>query len=229
MSVNPAWRGLYKVGGASAIIYAIGSIFIIPFIIPLMSALPPNNGADAVKAVAANDLLFLTVEAEFAIITVIFLPFLFSLFFALKEVNRTYALIAAGLAILSQVLFLVDTAVAFSLSSIANLYTTVAGPQQAALLAAAEVAQGVRIGLFVIVTPIFGASVLIMGLIMLKGVFRKSVGYLGVVAGALSILPFPPPALGILGLVVVLGGIILVVIWLMAVGYRLFRLGSARV
>ena len=68
-------------------------------------------------------------------------------------------------------------------------------------------------------------GILIISLVMLKGVFHKGVAYLGIVTGALGILSETlRPMLGV-GYSVY--GILLP-IWFIAVGWKLYRLGSSR-
>jgi hypothetical protein len=66
-------------------------------------------------------------------------------------------------------------------------------------------------------------GILILSLVMLKGVFPKGVAYLGIVPGALGIVsealrPLIGPGYFVYGL--------LLPIWFLAVGWRLYRLGA---
>jgi len=78
-------------------------------------------------------------------------------------------------------------------------------------------------------TPVYGSlvpsiGVLITGLVMLKGIFKRAVAYLGVVAGIIGIvagLGFLSPALAILDVL----NLILFGIWLLLVGWKLYTLG----
>ena len=71
---------------------------------------------------------------------------------------------------------------------------------------------------------LFEIGILIISLIMLKGVFHKGVAYLGIVTGALGIISEAlRPILGV-GYIVFF---VLEVIWLIAVGWELYRLGSS--
>jgi hypothetical protein len=69
---------------------------------------------------------------------------------------------------------------------------------------------------------LFEVGILIISLVMLKGVFQKGVAYLGIVTGAVGIVSEAlRPILGF-GYIVFF---VLEVIWLIAVGWKLYRLG----
>ena len=70
---------------------------------------------------------------------------------------------------------------------------------------------------------LFSIGILIISLVMLRGVFHRGIAYLGVVTGTIAIFSETfRPVIGI-GYIVFF---ILEVIWLIAVGWKLFRLGG---
>ncbi len=225
MSVDPAWKGMYKIGGVSAILIGILFVTALPFFFAISSAFPPSSGLEAMKAITQNKLFFLISESVGTLFTILFLPLTFALYLALKGVNRNYMLIASGLIGVGIPLTLLDTAVALSLVSLSDGYVAATGTQQAAYIAAADLAQGMRTALFILFAIPFAVGILITGLVMLKGVFSKWIAYVGVLAGILGLEPFPIPALGTLGVIILAGGGILLVIWLFVVGYKLYKLG----
>ncbi len=225
MSVDPAWKGMYKIGGVSAMLGGILIVITLPFFYAVSSAFPPSSGLEAMKAITGNKLFFLASEGLGTLFTILLLPFAFALYLALKGVNRSYMLIASALIGVGILLFLVDTAVASSLASLSDGYVAATGAQQAAYIAIADLAQGTRTALFVLGAIPMAVGILITGLVMLKGVFSKWIAYIGVSAGILGLEPFPIPALGILGVIIVAGGAILFIIWVLVVGYKLYKLG----
>jgi len=73
----------------------------------------------------------------------------------------------------------------------------------------------------------FGIASIVTGLVMLKGVFSKGVGYLVIIAGTLTLLGaigvlFEPLAL------FVLFGLTLSGVWQIVVGIRLYKLGGLK-
>jgi hypothetical protein len=93
--------------------------------------------------------------------------------------------------------------------------------QRAAFAAAAEVfiAQNNFPSAPGILTPV---GILVLSFLMLRGVFHKGVGYLGIATGALGIVS--EVLRPILGIGYLSYGLLLPV-WLIAVGWRLYRLG----
>jgi hypothetical protein len=93
--------------------------------------------------------------------------------------------------------------------------------QRAALAAAAEgfIAQNIIPNAPGILTPV---GILILSFVMLRGVFHKGVAYLGIATGAIgTVSEALRPLLG-LGYI---GYGLLLPIWFLAVGWKLYRLG----
>src|SRR2546425_1428862 len=79
------------------------------------------------------------------------------------------------------------------------------------------------LGVYAILVP--GVGILITSVVMLRGIFSKTTAYLGLVAGILAIVSVVGPFLvRSLGAAVVVSSVITTV-WLLLVGYRLYRLG----
>lgn len=71
---------------------------------------------------------------------------------------------------------------------------------------------------YAIVVLSFG--ILMIGLVMLKGIFSKSTAYLGLVTGVLGIV-------SIAGMnVTIIMNAVLATVWVLLAGYRLYRLGG---
>jgi hypothetical protein len=86
------------------------------------------------------------------------------------------------------------------------------------------VAESSLLAVYVILVP--GVGFLITGLVMLKGIFSKITAYLGVVSGILSIVSVVGPFfVSSLGLTIIIASI-LITVWILFVGYRLYRLGQ---
>ncbi|MGH2537143.1 MAG: hypothetical protein ACRDHL_07095 [Candidatus Promineifilaceae bacterium] len=79
------------------------------------------------------------------------------------------------------------------------------------------------VAIYTILVP--GIGIFIAGLVMLKGVFRKSTAYLGVAIGIFALIasvgPFVVSALDVAIIIVST----LTMVWFWLVGYRLYRLG----
>jgi hypothetical protein len=148
-----------------------------------------------------------------------------ALYVALKHLNKSYAALGALVGIASEVIALAYNSSPPSLNTgllyLSDQYvaaTTAA--QRAAFATAAE-------GLIAVSNAVNAAGILtamgilIFSLVMLKGVFHKGVAYLGIATGAIGIIsealrPIIGPGYYIYGL--------LLPIWFVAAGWKLYRL-----
>jgi hypothetical protein len=148
-----------------------------------------------------------------------------ALYQALKHLNKSYAALGALAGIVSWALTLAIPTTGGGASILVYLsdhYMAAAtAAQHTAFATAAEVfiAENNITGAVGILTPV---GMLILSLVMLKGVFPKGIAYLGIVTGALGIVseairPILGPGYFVYGL--------LLPIWFLAVGWKLYRLG----
>lgn len=221
---------LYRTGGISAL--ALGTAYIV--IIALYVRIgPPPSGVEARLAYLAGNttawsgILGLSVLTDF-----LFVPVAVSLFTALKEVNRNIMLLATACVLLFVVLDLTITWTNYAaLITLSGRYAkAVNEAQRSAIIIAADYPSLVLESslLFVYNTAVLAVGILMTGFVMLNGIFGKSIAYLGL-------------AIGIFGVVSVVGSFftsilnatiiftsVLTTVWVLLVGYRLYRLGRAR-
>jgi hypothetical protein len=222
---DPSWRGLYRAGGISGILFVVLTIvsIVLVFTKPLQ---PSSGGAATLKNIASNRSLYILKQVLWlgpsALAIVVFL----ALYRALKHLDKSYAAIGALLGIASEILTLAYPTtgeggpVLVYLSDQYMAATTDA--QRAAFATAAEgfIAQNNIPSAPGILTAI---GILIISLVMLRGVFHKGVAYLGIATGAIGIISESlRPLLG-LGYI---GYGLLLPTWFLAVGWKLYRLGS---
>ena len=222
---DPSWRGLYRAGGVSAVLYVILSIGALVLLI-ITPPVPSSGGAATLQYIASNKSVYLLELVLFVGICVPAMVLFLALYMALKHLNKSYAAIAALVAIASQVVGLALNGSPQSLNGglvyLSDQYVTATtAAQRIAFATAAE-------GLIALTNAVnsagilFEVGILIISLVMLKGVFHKGVAYLGIITGAVGIVSEAlRPILGF-GYVVFF---ILEVIWLIAVGWKLYRLG----
>jgi hypothetical protein len=223
-SPDPSWRGLYRAGGVSAILFVVP---VLVAIVLVVVAPPPLNadGAATLQYVASHKVLYVIEQilwlAPSAFALVVFL----ALYQALKHLNKSYAALGALAGIVSWALTLAIPATgggAPILVYLSDHYMAAAtAAQHTAFATAAEafIAENNITGAVGILTPV---GMLILSLVMLKGVFPKGIAYLGIVTGALGIVseairPILGPGYFVYGL--------LLPIWFLAVGWKLYRLG----
>lgn len=225
-SPDPSWRDLYRAGGVSAVLFVA---LVLVAIVLVVVAPPPLNsdGATTLQYVASHKVLYLIEQALWLAPSVFALVVFLALFLALKHLNKSYAALGALAGIVSWALTLAlpttggGAPVLVDLSDHYMAATTTA--QQTAFATAAEVfiAENNITSAVGILTPV---GILIISLVMLKGVFPKGVAYLGIVTGALGIVsealrPILGPGYIVYGL--------LLPIWFLAVGWKLYQLGSS--
>jgi hypothetical protein len=160
----------------------------------------------------------------------LFVPVALSLYLALKGVNRNAMLVATAFVGLFIVLDLAVTWPNYaSLITLSSNYAAATNEaQRAAYVAAANYASAVLTSSLEAVYSILILSlgILIIGLVMLKGIFGKSTAYLGLVTGVLGIVSVVGPLfVSTLSATIIITSV-LTTVWVLFVGYRLYRLGT---
>jgi hypothetical protein len=144
---------------------------------------------------------------------------------ALKHLNKSYAALGAVVGITSWALTLAWPATGGGAPALVYLsdhyVAATTDEQRAAFAAAAEgfLAQNIIPNAPGILTPV---GILILSFVMLRGVFHKGVTYLGIATGAIGTVS--EALLPLLG-VGYIGYGLLLPIWFLAVGWKLYRLG----
>jgi hypothetical protein len=226
-SPDLSWRALYRVGGASALLATL--FYIVATVVDFsVQPAPTSGGAATLQYIAEHRPVYILEQALWlapsVLLTVVFL----ALYVALKDLNKSYAAIGGVLGIASWALTLVYPATgggAPALVYLSDQYVGVTGEaERAALVAAAEtfIAQNTIPTAVGILEPV---GILIFALLMLKGIFHRGVAYLGIATGALGIVS--EALRPVLGLGYIVYGLLLFV-WLIAVGWELYRLARAR-
>ena len=227
-SDNSNMKGLYRVGGMSAIVLSMS--YIIITVLYVMGGALPSGGEEWLKHIAKHTLEWQAILGFSVLTDFLFVFVLWSLYWALKEINRNATL--AGIAFVG--LFVVlDLAVTWpnysSLISISTKYAIATNDtQRMAFVAAANYAYGVLssslFAVYAILVPALGIS--IIGLVMLKGTFSKVTAYLGVVTGILGIISVVGPFfLTALGMVAIITSV-LTTVWVLFVGFKLLKLSK---
>jgi hypothetical protein len=225
-SPDPSRRGLYRVGSVSAALFVV--LIIVPLVLIFTTSQPPiSGGAATLQYIASHKFVYLTELVSFVGLSVPAMVVFLALYAALKHLNKSYAALGALLGIASEGAALAYNSSPQSLNGgllyLSDHYvaaTTAA--QRIALATAAE-------GLIAVANGVAAAGILtaigipILSLVMLKGVFHKGIAYLGIVTGVLGIVCEPLRPL--LGLGYAVYGLLLP-IWFIAVGWKLYRLGS---
>ena len=226
--VDPDGKWLYRAGGISALALGIGYIIIIGLYVPMGA---PPSGAEALLTYMAGHMTLWWAILGLSVLTdFLFVPVALSLYLALKGINRNAMLVATACVGLFVVLDLALTwtnyAVLIPLSG--NYAAATSDAQKLVLSAAAYYPSAVLESslLFVYNTLTLSIGILITGLVMLKGIFSRSTAYLGLATGFFGIVAVAGPFLTSTLDVTILIASVLTTVWILFVGYRLYRLGQ---
>lgn len=223
-SPDPSWRELYRAGGMSAVLFV--ALIVVSLVLEFTTPRPPDaGGAATLEHIAAHRKVYLLKQALWLGPSVFAMFVFLSLYAALKHVNKSAAAVGSLVGVSSWALTLAWPATGGGSPSLVylsdqyNAATT--DEQRAAFAAAAEafIAQNNFPSAPGILTPV---GILLLSFLMLRGVFHKGVGYLGIATGTIgTVSEALRPVLGI----GYLGYGLLLPIWFLAVGWKLCRLG----
>lgn len=227
-AVDPDGKWLYRVGGISALVLGLAYIITIPLYAHVGA--PPSGGEARLKYLALNTTVWWAILGLSVLTDLLFVPVAFSLYLALKGVARSVMLVATAFVGLFIVLDLAVTWPNYAtLITLSGHYAAATNDvQRAAYVAAATYASAVLASSLEAVYSILILSlgILMIGLVMLKGIFSKSTAYVGVVTGILGIISVAGPFfISTLSVTIIITSV-LTTIWVLLVGYRLYRLGK---
>ena len=214
-----SWGALYRAGGVAALLCAALSIADLALIF-ILPPLPSSTGAATLAYIVANRpgyTLFQALLVGPVAFTLVTFP---ALYIALKPLNKSCAAAGSVIGIASVVLCLVPFSSVNGLVYLSYRYAAATSDaQRTALASAAEslLAQNNSVSAGGV---LFAASILILSVVMLKGVFPKSLACLGIASGVVGI--FCESLRPVIGAAFSIYGILLV--WLIAVGWKLYKL-----
>jgi len=200
-------------GGAILVIFLL-SVFIFQVALPLTPQAVLENPVPPVA------LYFLAALGE-----LLLLPGALGLYLSLKDVKKNHMLIAATFWFVAVSLYLVSRGQIISLLPISGRYAAASGETlRAAYLVSADRAIEVANIYGNMALMLHQVGSIIMGLVMLKGVYGRRTGYLVTVAGTMTFI-------GTFGIVLrplslfTLFGLMLTGVWQIIVGAKLYKLG----
>jgi len=231
-TVDFAWKSLFRVGGAGALIVAV----LLSIEIVVFTAYPlPSTVVGYFTLFQSNrligllDLYLLEIPAY-----ALFVPMFLALYAALRRTNESYMALAAILAIIGTAVFLA-TNNPFSMLSLSDQYAAATTDAERSMLLAAGQAMlastsqravgGFNMG-FLLVSV---AGLIVSAIMLRSNIFSKVTAYVGILANGLSLadyfrLAFVPAA-GLLILFLAIGSGLLLVVWYILIARRLLQLG----
>ena len=221
---DPAWKGLYGVGGISGLLAGILGLVVVVVVL-IEGGAPPSNTEAALKFVVQVAPLQGAAVLLEALLDFLFIPIALALYFTLGNVRKTSMLLATALFGTFAIFDLgVDVVNFYSLAILAGKFTAATSDvQRAAYVVAADLANAQTGAGFLLHGIPLAIAITIAGSVMLKGIFGKRAAFLGIVAGVVGVVAYPLTAISGIGLPLLMFGI-LTSIWSLMVGFKLYRL-----
>lgn len=223
--------GLYRAGAIAALLFAI--LTIVSTVLAYITPQPPSTGAAGTLGAGAATLQFIAANKSVYVLNmVMFLgPTLFTLivflalYVSLRHVNKSLAAIGALLGVAADISFLVPFGLVLGLVPLSDEYVAATTTAQRAAVATTADGLIAQVNVVSVGGIVFALGVLVISLAMLKGVFHRNVAYLGIVTGIVGIVceslrPILGGWYGIYGILL---------IWILAVGWKLYRMSDPRV
>ncbi len=226
--IDPSWKTLYAIGSVLALVYVI--MVVVPLVLLFSVPQPPAQGGAAVlDYIAAHKAIYYVELICFVGLSLPALGVFLAVAVSLKDSHKSLATLGGLVGIVSEVVALALGSSPQSLSGgliyLSDQYVATSVEAQRSLLSAAAesfLANANAVSSAGILTAL---GIFLLSLCMFHGGYRRWVAVLGTFTGALGMLfEALRPQLGALyGLF----GILLPV-WFVAVGIRLFQLGFRR-
>lgn len=224
---DPAWRRFYTIGGICAGLYVLFALLVPGVMVAAVSDFWDTlvDPAALLAFIADNKLYWHIVQGGVLEASILLVITFAAVYLTLKHVDRVFAAIGAIISITTQLLFMAYYPVLLGLVYLSDQYATAEAARQASLEASAEALIAQNSAFNPIYEALMGLGILFLSLAMLKGVFSRFVAYLGIVTSVatfvgLSLYP-------IVGLGYFFWWAFFVV-WLLAVGWKLYKLGRKR-
>ena len=226
-AVDPDGKWMYRVGGIAALILVIG--YFLTFPVYGSVGFYPDGDEARLAYFAKNATGWWIITGLMVVTDLLIVPVFLALYQALKGISRNAMLLALA----CEGLFVaVDLAVTWtahsSLLTLGSNYVAATSDAQRATLVAAAGYPSTMLdsplgGIYAILIPALG--ILLTAPVMSKGIFGKSTVYLGWAVGISGIVagmsPIFPGALSAMPII----NALLVMVWYLFVGLRLYRLG----
>jgi len=234
---DSVWRGLYKIGGATALLAAILlpiEVIVFGVLGQPPSTITPSTVADTFTLFHNNKLLgLLEFDLLGIVIYILLVPTLLALYAALRRASASVTAIGTIFFFIGITIYFASNTI-FCMLYLSDQYAAaITDAQRSMFLAAGQVLLTVfTITAFSFSYVMVSASLLIVAAVMLRSaIFSRVTAYVGILANMLAVgsiavgstpLPFSLMVGGLLSLI----SIVPLLIWFALIGRRLFQLGS---
>jgi len=176
---DTSWKALYRLGSVAAVLYVVLAV-----LIPLVLVVSVDydfelDGAALLEFIAEHRTWWITLQGLVLGPSVMLIFAFAALYVALRQLEKTIAAIAALIAISSQILFLAYFPVVTGLAYLSDQFVAAVSPERRAALVGGAEALAAMNNAYGPSDTMIALGVLLYSLVMLKGVFRRSVAYLG--------------------------------------------------
>lgn len=191
-TVSPDGKWIYRVGGFSGILLGIGYLLTIPVTIIIAGGFPPLGAEARLAFFADHTAGWWGVTSLMVFTDLLYIPLFLALYHALKNFNKYLMVLAFACAGSFVLLDLAITWTSYpSLMILSSDYAAAANDAQRSLIVAAAgypsaILDSPLAGIYAILLP--GLGELLASLVMRKGIFSKSLAYMGMIAGVCGIL-----------------------------------------
>ena len=219
---DSAWKSLYRVGGAAALI----TLVLMPIQIVIFIAWPPPSTVDGYFTLFQDNWLLglLNLDLLYMLTNVLMILIFLALYAALRRVNQSCMAIGLTFGLVGIAAYFASNT-AFEMLSLSGQYAAATEAQKAIFLSAGETLLAIYKGTAFAVYYILNAiALLIFSVVMLQSnIFSKVTAYVGILMGVLMLVP---STAGTIGLYFALISLVPTAIWLILITRRLFRLGQ---
>ncbi len=214
---DTSWKSLYKAGGISFILAGVLVLAsLLTFII--VPSIVGASGEEGLKLIAANRSLYILRNAIFGLSLIFLVPGVLALYVAVKDRDKSYALLGAGILLFALTDLVLSEGSTGALVALSDKYAATTTDAQRAIFSTAAEAINTERTAFRAGPVMGGIGLIIISIVMMKGVFHKGIGYLGIATGLVLLLA------SLLGFFFIIFTVLLAV-WSIAVGSKLYKLG----
>jgi len=230
-TADSAWKSLYRVGGAAALIMAV----FIPIQMIIFMVWPPPSTVIGWFTLFQNNRLLGLLDMDLLLIVdqVLMVLVLLALYVALRRPSQSFMAVALTLGLVGIAVYFASTT-AFEMLSLSDQYAAATTEAERSMFLAAGQAMltTFNVGAFQVSYLIVSAAWLMISVVMLRSsVFGRVAACSGILTGATAIGAVAlehTPVIGdlfVLLISVYFAAIVFLVIWVVLIARRLFQLG----
>lgn len=222
--LDPSWARLYRIGAFSALLYVV--LVVVPVVLVFAAPIPPTDGRALLVYIAAHRGFYLTELVCFVGLSVPALVVFAAVTAALKDVDKSIALIGGLLGVSSETIALALGSSPQSLHGglvvLSNSYAVATTEAQRASLASAADALIAATNAVSWAGILTAAAILTLSSVMGGSDFGRVIAVVGVITGAVGIIA--ETLRPVIGAAYLVYGLLLPV-WFALAGWKLLGLG----